>query len=556
MATLVARPGRNEIDLTNFRASDAVLAGKIEFHSGESVLQLQWVEIQGAVSSKKRGGKSKDPSFNEYLAILLDSGVILVYSPLTKDYINKITNELPLVGVAPLAPSAQRKYDLATYEANFGLKFYSSLNPQLMSTHPLKDVGDVRFIHAVSPHVEEYSLILCSDTALFLLDQAFHVKLTLQLPPNCEVPTHALFCGEDSLAITDGTTSLYIYNLAKASLATTLTTLTAQSPIITLDKISKELLSAVTARGDVELFNVTRDSAVAATKLTIQGGEKVGRFTKLVPFDESLQIFKGVWYDSFQVNVTDFEFEDIGKLEGEIPISVVETVEDVGEEHQTPQRQPFEVESQQGPDRVPLDARHACEDLDSLRDLLEPYTRTRLSDSQTADSDSLTSVLVQNTSFTKPYVHLLTSKETELFFANVAQCLSYYVGLGAPQNDSDAKSALREWFHWILLLRGAVVAQDSHCLDWLKLIQSGLNQDVRLLPQMLKLEGKLELLKDQLQLRRDISHNARSEQVLEPAEESVVFEGEGGFDDDEDEEDDNDDDDDEADNSEIQDLDE
>lgn len=542
VATLVTRPGRNEIVISNFKQNDSVLANKIEFHSGEKVIEIEWLQINGVSNGKKRGSKSKDSeTFNEYLAILLDSGIILIYSPLTKDYINKITNDLPLTSITSVEG---KKYDLITFEPNFGLKFFSSVNPQLIDSLNLKDIGDISYIQSIPKNKYKYSLLLANDSSIFLLDESYEVKLTLQLPLNCDSPKKVIFNDEDKLVFTDNSKSFYMFDLSKSELAMTIKTFSSNSPILDIDQILNDLLYIITEDGSIELFNLkNEESNKWATKLNIQGGDKVGKFTKLVPTDESLQIFKGVWYDSFNVNITDFEFEDLTKLNGEIPISVVETVDDVNGDdiematNDAEAKELINSDSINDDDldnKVSLDERHKCDELDPLRDLLQPFIKNRLSDTQNSNIDDLISILVQNSQFTKPYIHLLTTNETVLFFSNVSQCISNYIGLGSLQNDNEIKSKLREWFHWTLLLRGSVLVQDSNCVEWLKLIQCGLNQDVKLIPQMLKLEGKLELLKDQLELRRGIGSrqvNGLSALQDPTTEDSLVFEGEGGFED-------------------------
>lgn len=540
VATLVARPGRNEIVISNFKPADSVLANKIQFHSGEKVIEIEWLKINTiSPNGKKRGGsKSKNvDSFNEYLAILLDSGIILIYSPLTKDYINKITNDLPLTSITSVEG---KDYDLITFEPSFGLKFYSSVNPQLINSLNLKDIGDIKYIQSIPADKYKYSLLLGNDSSIFILDDSYEIKLTLQLPPNCDSPKKVIFNDEDKLVFIDNSTSFYMFDLSNSQLAMTIKTFKSESPIMNIDQISSDLAYVITDDGSIEIFNLVDEASDKwATKLTVQGGEKVGKFIKLVPIDDSLQIFKGVWYDSFNVNITDFEFEDLTKLNGEIPISVIESVDEhmvgddselTGEQIDNDSTNMNGVDNEENSNKVLLDTRHKCDELGSLKDLLEPFTKNRLSETQNSNMDDLISVLVQNTQFTKLFVHLLNTKETVIFFSNVSQCISNYIGLGAPQNDNEIKSKLREWFHWTLLFRGSVITQDTNCVDWLKLIQAGLNQDVKLLPQMLKLEGKLELLKDQLELRRGIgSHRAPLDTT---AEESLVFEGEGGFEDD------------------------
>lgn len=537
LATLVQRPGRNEIMVTPVAPKDSLFANKIELNSGENVLNFQWLLEDN----------------NEYLCIMLDSGVILVYSPLTKDYINKISNDdSPLSCFTVSNGSADNT--VIAYDSKFNqLKLYKFHQSQIINTVSLQDVNDVKFIQHT-----DLGLLLASDSMMWLLNDKFDkIQWSFQLPS--DTPSKVLQRGEELIFI-DQSNRFYTVDVTTAdSKAVTFKTFIANDSIMDLEKITDDLLYVITSNGSIEIFNLLSEKLDSMVKLSIQGGEQVGKFTKLLPLNKDLaqlSIFKGVWYDSFNVNLIDFEFDDLLKLEGTVPIQVQD--EDDAEQQQhhglfnnegADEDEEEDDGEEDGINQIALDPRHQCDSLDSLIELLKPFTVTKMTTTVSEDDNSnkvndLTSILAQNDQYIKPYTHLLSKSQSLNFFPNLSQCFSQFIGYGSIFQ-LEIKEKLRAWFQCSLLLKGEILVNDQDCVEWLKLIQSNFNNDSKILHHLLKLNGKLDLLKNQLTLRNSMATNGQiyfgNDDEQFNKEDSVAFEGEGGVFDDEDEDEDDED---------------
>ncbi|GME97166.1 unnamed protein product [Ambrosiozyma monospora] len=168
------------------------------------------------------------------------------------------------------------------------------------------------------------------------------------------------------------------------------------------------------------------------------------------------------------------------------------------------------------------------------------------------NSSELIQILKQNTELSKQTIYLLSQSESLSLFKTVA------ISISADNSSSNASLTLGPWLKSILLAKGSLLATDQESVELLKMLQSTLNQNIKLLPDILSLQGRLALLQSQLKLRKEmIGSNGQTaigaatglveEKSGKAAEVSMVMDGENNdseFDDDgEDEEDDDEDED-------------
>jgi hypothetical protein len=206
---------------------------------------------------------------------------------------------------------------------------------------------------------------------------------------------------------------------------------------------------------------------------------------------------------------------------------------------------------------------YTCEDLASLSSIVKPRLQSRL-DMEAPDCMDVTFIqsLACNVSFAKSFIHTLTVSESNNLLSKCAYAVTHLDATSTSTTSSKEFQTIhniKEWIKWTLILRGSVVTMDEDCLGWLKLLHSELRQDAKLLPNLVKLTGKLALLKDQLQMRSEMMNSGLGDASVSDNDHddhdddddadadalngsvngtSVVLDGEGGYDDDDDDNDD------------------
>lgn len=578
--------------------------------------------------------------FTDCLVILLATGEILIYSTSTREFVNKISTDSPFSAIEVIDKIGKSKKALASYDYDLiafdaaapALKFFSSSSPQLVDSVPFKVDNAISYILFNQSVLEQNSksnveLILASSVALYLLDPSHEVVQTIDIAipistassssspakgknskskAKSKSSTPAPASNESSepssiLKIVKNGSLLYIVRTdspivqvvdIEAKESYVRHTITASNSItdVTLLNVNKSvLLSATLTDGSIELFQTDDESSFA--KLEIEGGSDVGRFVGLLNSDNVIDgVYKGIWYDNFNVQITDFEFENISKLKGTISISVTELADpteeiiDLGDDDEEEEGEEVDVKVKDGENdgegeeqlvEKAIEGREAisgqngtvhdpdtdvamdntakdykCGDLTKLTDMITLRLVSN-KDGEVYDEE-LAQILAQNADQAKPAIYLLSARDSVALFSKVAFIISQYQSQSLNQ-DFGFVSSIKAWLKWLLVLRGAVLSENEESVGWLRLLQSTFKQEARTLDGMVKLTGKLSLLRDQLIVRREmmgrgvVEDDAEDDTALDEttfgednAGNSVVLDGEGGFEDDEEPESNND----------------
>ncbi|GAV29805.1 hypothetical protein PMKS-003309 [Pichia membranifaciens] len=574
--------------------------------------------------------------FTDCLVILLATGEILIYSTSTKEFVNKISTESPFSAIEVINKLGYSKkalynydYDLIAFDAtSSSLKYFSSNSPQLVNSVPFKHDSAISCIFFNSSILDSRSssnieLILASNSTLYLLDQSHEVVKTIDIKLEASNTTPSTLDSSPAKGkasksksksktannntselveppLSSSSSSPSIIKIMKSS--SFLYIVRTDSPIIQVVDIDAKdtnlfrfiiasnnitdvsllntsksvLLSATLIDGSIELFQSNDECSFA--KLEIEGGSDVGRFVGLLNSSNVIDgVYKGIWYDNFNVQVTDFEFENISKLNGTITISVTELADptdeiiDLGEDEEDNSNDiKTEANSDDNANEekeendealagnedadVAMEDKmkdYKCDDLTHITELIKP----RLVHKKHGDvyDKELAQMLSQNTDYAKSVIYLLSAQDSIVMFSKVAFIISQYQN--QPLNQGlDFINSIKEWLKWLLVLRGAVLAEDDVSIGWLRLLQSEFKQEARSLNGMIKLTGKLSLLRDQLTVRKEMMRrNASGDEdeeavdtdaleettFAEDATSSVVLDGEGGFEDEEEEDNNN-----------------
>ena len=89
-------------------------------------------------------------------------------------------------------------------------------------------------------------------------------------------------------------------------------------------------------------------------------------------------------------------------------------------------------------------------------------------------------------------------------------------------SDPSRKSSLSIWLKWVLLAHGGYISKQEKLETSLALLQTSLDDGMKLMPKLLALQGRLQLLKSQAELRNKISTQTQEEES-EPEDEYETF---------------------------------
>lgn len=582
VASGISRPDKTQIliQLLDQLSTDSFLTSNIEFQNGESVQSYKWIKLQNPsfkpISSKKRRNSTSDEPVNsnvntiqfmDCLVILLSTGEVLIYSTLTKEFINKISTDSPFSAIEVINDLKDSDYDIVTFDnETSSLKFFSSTSPQLVNSIQFKTDDLISYILS-----KNGDLLLASNDKLYLLSSEYKIAetfdITLQSPssPLKNNKSTTQQSQQSILKILEEGSRVYVTRpncsiiqyvdlsskKKKQRLLNATTNITDISLIKTKDT---KILAATLIGGAIELFKENETTPYA--RLEIEGGKDVGKFVGLFNSSNVIidEVYKGIWYDNFDVKITDFEFDDISKLKDTIQIGVLE--ESNNDEMEFGEDEVDEADGINDEDREDEDVADAedekanenfeCADLQEFSELIKP----RLVRNEKEIHDNLLSdILSQNTTFAKPLIYMLSISESNILFAKIAYIISQYSNAINP--DYTTIHNVKIWLKWIIILRGSILTQSEESIGWLKLLQSEFNQESRVLNNMIKLTGKLSLLRDQLSVRNEMmrknvgdeSENEDEDGVEETTLDgaSVVLDGEGGFDEEDEDEDEDED---------------
>ncbi|GMM29261.1 hypothetical protein DAMA08_019770 [Martiniozyma asiatica (nom. inval.)] len=456
LATLIQRPGRNEILITPLTGPQQSIT-----FTNEQITAFVWLASNPTTKSRKRTQQASD----ERLAVLID-GDVLIWSKNSDEVVNKISTDFSF---NCMQAKRGKDYDLILGDEN-GLKFYHSEGAKIINSISIGNVKGLGF--------SEGEEIIAFNDHVAVVDEYFEVvkKNEIELPGKVINVFNGIICCQNGLLYTEG-------KFIKLD------------GVIGVRQIG-DLVCAIYNNGVALL----KDSEIVAT-LVIQGGDKVGKFIDLIPGN----VFRGVWFDGFNVHFCEMEFEDLGKLTGTIEISVVEDV-DVIEE------QTIEEESMVDTDMEPED--DSWKQYEGEIKLIDHYKNQVLE----SDDGKFCAILRANEGSCKNIIYFLSDDETKILFKNI--CFCYTQG----------HDELKTWFKMLLIIKGGVLV-DEESIGWLKLVRSGLRDEARALKGVLKLRGKCELLKDQLVLRKQMT--GRTISTTQEDNEGVFVDGEYDVDDEE-----------------------
>lgn len=184
---------------------------------------------------------------------------------------------------------------------------------------------------------------------------------------------------------------------------------------------------------------------------------------------------------------------------------------------------------------IPIDYKSKTSDLDISTPEITFVASESTSINNIAPAElfsELSDLLLEETVSKKSVIKLCSSndiedniKDTIRLFSQASECSVLVKNLfliisHKVASETSKKSSLSMWLKWLLLAHGGYISKQEELASELKNLQSSLDNGMKMMPKLLALQGRLQLLKSQAELRERIRNQTMEEVEEESAEEA------------------------------------
>lgn len=513
---IISKNGRNEVQIfpINKKASKSIILDslivKIELQADEIVTSCCWINNSGINNSeraKKRGKRrqsssesdlNEETSDNKNLAVALENGDILILSPLHNDIIDRISYGCKIISLTPslihdsvwgVLEESRSIVEISLVQSKEVKNFKFKEDEQIQLAKTIRQTGG----SSRSQH------ILIGSNNLYLVDPSKPKKSLLTTFPQISEASPITIIEQSRLkenlvvVVRENENQIYLYNASDSAKFTTFKTSTSQIygvQLIANTGMTEEILMAVTAEG-VEVFKIDFDSnhegQIPTCLIKTNFHDSIDNIIFMDVFLREKENLVGVWY-----NGNEPKFENINwnfNSAGEIQVSIDynEKVNGVVDNR---------IDDIEFPETTKINnlaVNKLYKDLIKLLNVSKKTTEEKVISLCSSNND--------NDNIKETIKLFSTSESSSALITKLFEIISKEVASQPSKN-----SALSVWLKWLLLVHGGFIAKlpDQH--DNLKTLQTGLTEGMKLMPRLLGLQGRLQLLKSQTQLRDNLNN--------------------------------------------------
>lgn len=521
VATLIKGHGRNEVQILTTKEDLKQLENKLEFQQDEHILCLRWIQRSKSVDQKVRKRKSNDKPDGiskmnfDYLAVLLATGEILVYSPDSKEFVTKMSNESPLSCICYGGASS---IILGYAPSESEIKKYNILDSRPLETYHAKIGKDVHLMQLLNDGL----IAFASENLVVYNDEDHEINYTIEAPRTHRNQILQILKSRlngNLMAISRETDpTINIISLEEQKLMATLRCKghVLSLVAITSRKTKEEILVAVTDKGRIEMFrdafneNGRRQKACDAVLQT----DKQLELNGIICTDGKLSVS---YFDGYQMKLSPLTISDPGVLSGIMTIKLGESREESqaividsdreetaeSAKESVPSAVKSSASSKNGKVAKPSSSdadelnTEVLPSLDDPQELYEALVKNMES------RKTLKSLLLQNEKLTKQSLYLLLDEEANTLLQQLTVLIC---------ENSNGSEKLIEVVGLLLILKGSYIVKYYDSVELLKLLRSSLVSNLKLLPSLLGLQGRLSLLNSQLKLRSQMALQSDSQE--------------------------------------------
>lgn len=493
-ATKTSKLGKNEIHIYPLQHENSKitaptsLSSSFELDSQDELVSFEWIQNEDQSKGKRlkrrhsvNGSTQESSNSLSYLAASFKSGTILVYSPFKKEIINEFKTDLE---ISALASSLKTFWVAASNEVHEFELNESKSKKQITLPIGLNNVSSIK--HTIIDD-EEFLLVGGNKLVVYNITKDELIN-EYPVPKGKKLQTNSIAYTDNHVSISrEGDSNIYTYSLTNRK---SHSTLSASKNIESLTAIDDNTIAALLENGSIEIFKNITDSKGDSSAFSINTNNKEIGFSSFTVSRNKLAIS---WFDL----EPKFQLIKISGDSTDIEIDIKHTAKAKKQEKRVPQENPAELTADSELEVRDSDFASVIE-----KELKEPV--------------KLLTILISNPDLNKiKYTASQLESETavELF-----KILKERVEINPSES-----YVFNEWIKWLLLSQSSVINSSIN----LKSLKSTYSKSLKQLPNLLSLQGRLEMLQSQLQLRNQIANSevleAPSKDPVEKAEESIVY---------------------------------
>lgn len=487
--------GKNEIHIYPLQHESSKitapnsLSSSFELDSQDELVTFDWIQQKDLANGKKtkrrhslNGSARESSSSLSYLAVSFKSGSILIYSPFKKEIINEFKTDHKISALASSANSFWVASSTEVYEYEL-----NDSKPKNQITLPMS-LKEITFLKHVIIDDDEYLLAGGNKLVVYNITKD---ELIIEYPApkgKKSITINSIAYIDDHVLISrNGESSIHIYSLKNKS---TRRTLAASAEIKSLITIDGTDIGVLTKDGAIEVFRKVLDESTTSPAFSIKSSNTDIGFAAASFSREQLVLS---WFD-FEPN---FEAVKLFKVSTDLEINTKQTLKTNKQDNRVAEQIIADIE---------FDETLEVRDID-LATLIETTLK---------QPSELLTILISN-----PDVNKIRFASSELSFENAVELfkiLKERVEINASESP-----VFNNWIKWLLMTHTSAINSSAN----LKSLKGAYSRSLKQLPNLLSLQGRLEMLQSQLQLRNQIVSNeiveSSTKDPIEQAEESIVY---------------------------------
>lgn len=494
-ASKTSKLGKNEIHLYPLQheaskiTAPTSLSSSFELDSESELVNFDWIQQEESSKNKRSkrrhsvNGSGHESSSNlSYLAASFKSGTILVYSPFKKEVINEFKTNLPISVLTSSSNSFWVAASTDVYE--YALNDSKPKN-QISLPKSLKEITTIK--HTIIGG-DEYLLVGGNKLVVYNITKD---ELVVEYPApkgKKSITINSIAYTNNHVAISrNGESNIYVYSLTNKRAHRTLT---ASGNVESLTGVDDSTIGALTKDGVIEIYKDAFNENTTTPSFSIKTNKSdIG--------------FSSLWFSRGQLYLSWFDFEPkfetvkLSEISDDLEINIQHVSKTSKQDNRVAEQIVADIEVDES-----LEVREL-----EFASVIEKNLK---------DPSKLLTILVSNSDLNK--IKFTSTELTPEIAVELFRILKERV-----ESNPSESAVFNNWIKWLLMAHSGPI---SHVMN-LKSLKGAYSKSLKQLPNLLSLQGRLEMLQSQLQLRNQIASNevldTNTRDPVERAEESIVY---------------------------------
>lgn len=503
-ASAISKNGRNEVQIFPIELNKVVDPStdsfRIELDASEVVESICWAYIDNLAEPEKKKRKSTEEnseagvdlnSKSSHLVVALESGELKVFTPqqeISTSALSPVTSIPGSSKIGSITNSYKNPSVWTLQEHSNNLSEVSILTGKTLKNFKFDEDKTCNFVHTLDIVISTTTktsqhLLIGGEDNLYLVDPSKPKKsllLKYENVSNVSLVAHSKSNPETFAVLRTGNNSDDIVALYSVNSTECVKVFSTSSSRISKIKFVGENVYAFGSDG-IEIFGSESEEPVSFVRTN-------GGFQFQDASEYNGNEILAVWYDRNEPN-----FHFLSLTPGEIVVDLKDSnIED--------------ADIQEDEELAYYRKKQIIKNItsDELILSLQKYLASEENNSAVLDLCSSN----DKESNIKNTIKALSTNSSQII--KLFEIISQEVSLHPTRTNT-----LSIWLKWILLANGGYIASQIDQKDNLRTLQKGLSSGMKLMPKLLSLQGRLNLLKSQMELRNKIGGTIDEESDVE-----------------------------------------